>query len=368
MIIGCPKEIKVHEYRVGLTPSSASELIGHGHEVIIETNAGAGIGISDADYEAVGCRIVRSAGKVFAEAEMIVKVKEPQLNECEMLKSHHLLFTYLHLAADKPQTEALMASGCTAIAYETVTADDGSLPLLAPMSEVAGRMSIQAGAHALEKAAGGRGILLGGVPGVAPAKVVVIGGGVSGLNAAEMAVGLGADVTVFDRNINRMRYIDQRFRGTVKTVYSTAHALEEAVLEADLVVGAVLVAGAAAPKLVSAETAKKMKDGAVLVDISIDQGGCFENSRPTTHAEPTFIIDGVVYYCVANMPGGVAHTSTYALNNATLPFAVALANKGWKKACQDDAHLANGINIQGGNVTFEAVATDLDLPYVPAAL
>lgn len=368
MIIGCPKEIKVHEYRVGLTPSSAAELIHHGHDVIIETNAGAGIGISDADYEAVGCRIIRSAGKVFAEAEMIVKVKEPQLNECAMLKPHHLLFTYLHLAADKPQTEALMASGCTAIAYETVTANDGSLPLLAPMSEVAGRMSIQAGAHALEKAAGGRGILLGGVPGVAPAKVVVIGGGVSGMNAAEMAVGLGADVTIFDRNIKQMRYLDQRFRGTVKTVYSTVHALEQAVLEADLVVGAVLVAGAAAPKLVSAETARKMKDGAVLVDISIDQGGCFENSRPTTHSDPTFVIDGIVYYCVANMPGAVAHTSTYALNNATLPFAVALANKGWKKACQDDPHLANGINIQGGNVTFEAVAKDLDLPYVPAAL
>ncbi len=368
MIIGCPKEIKVHEYRVGLTPSSASELIHHGHDVVIETNAGAGIGISDADYEAVGCRIIRSAGKVFAEAEMIVKVKEPQLNECAMLKPHHLLFTYLHLAADKPQTEALMASGCTAIAYETVTANDGSLPLLAPMSEVAGRMSIQAGAHALEKAAGGRGILLGGVTGVAPAKVVIIGGGVSGMNAAEMAVGLGADVTIFDRNIKQMRNLDQRFRGTVKTVYSTAHALEQAVLEADLVVGAVLVAGAAAPKLVSAETAKKMKDGAVLVDISIDQGGCFENSRPTTHSDPTFVIDGIVYYCVANMPGAVAHTSTYALNNATLPFAVALANKGWKKACQDDPHLANGINIQGGNVTFEAVAKDLNLPYVPAAL
>ena len=368
MIIGCPKEIKVHEYRVGLTPSSASELIRNGHEVIIQTKAGSGIGISDADYEAVGCKIIGSAEEVFEKAEMIVKVKEPQLNECAMLKPHHLLFTYLHLAADKPQTEALMASGCTAIAYETVTADDGSLPLLAPMSEVAGRMSIQAGAHALEKASGGRGILLGGVPGVAPAKVVVIGGGVSGMNAAEMAVGLGADVTVFDRNVNQMRHLDHRFRGTVKTVYSTAHALEEAVLEADLVVGAVLVAGAAAPKLVSAETAKKMKEGAVLVDISIDQGGCFENSKPTTHAEPTFVVDGVVYYCVANMPGAVAHTSTYALNNATLPFAVQLANKGWKQACQDDAHLANGINIQGGNVTFEAVAEDLDLPFVPAAL
>lgn len=368
MIIGCPKEIKVHEYRVGLTPSSASELIRNGHDVIIETKAGSGIGISDADYEAVGCEIIATAAAVFAKAEMIVKVKEPQLNECAMLTKDHLLFTYLHLAADKPQTEALMASGCVAIAYETVTSDDGSLPLLAPMSEVAGRMSVQAGAHALEKAAGGRGILLGGVPGVAPAKVVVIGGGVSGMNAAEMAVGLGADVTVFDRNINQMRQLDQRFRGSVKTVYSTAHALEEAVLEADLVVGAVLVAGAAAPKLVSAETAKKMKEGAVLVDISIDQGGCFQNSKATTHSDPTFIVDGVVYYCVANMPGAVAHTSTYALNNATLPFAVALANKGWKKACADDAHLKNGVNVQAGNVTFEAVAHDLDLPFAEVEL
>ena len=368
MIIGCPKEIKEYEYRVGLTPSSASELIRNGHSVIIETNAGAGIGISDADYEEVGCKIIASAADVFVKAKMIVKVKEPQLNECAMLNENHLLFTYLHLAADKPQTEALMASGCTAIAYETVTADDGSLPLLAPMSEVAGRMSIQAGAHALQKVSGGRGILLGGVPGVLPAKVVVIGGGVSGMNAAEMAVGLGADVTVFDRNINQMRLLDQHFRGTVKTQYSTVHDLEQAVLQADLVIGAVLVAGAAAPKLVSAETAKKMKHGAVLVDISIDQGGCFENSKATTHSDPTFIIDGVVYYCVANMPGAVAHTSTFALNNATLPFAVALANKGWKQACADDPHLQNGVNVQSGNVTFEAVSTELDLPYKPVEL
>lgn len=363
MIIGCPKEIKVHEYRVGLTPSSASELIRNGHTVIMETNAGNGIGISDSDYEKVGCSILSKADEVFKKAEMIVKVKEPQLQECAMLEPHHLLFTYLHLAADKPQTEALLKSGCTAIAYETVTSDDGSLPLLAPMSEVAGRMSIQAGAHALEKASGGRGILLGGVPGVAPAKVVIIGGGVSGMNAAEMAVGLGADVTIFDRNINQMRYLDQRFRGAVNTVYSTAHALDEAVLDADLVIGAVLVAGAAAPKLVSAKTAKNMKNGAVLVDISIDQGGCFENSKATTHSDPTFVIDGVVYYCVANMPGAVAYTSTFALNNATLPFAVQLANKGWKKACSDDEHLLNGVNIQNGRVTYEAVALDLDLPY-----
>ena len=363
MIIGCPKEIKVHEYRVGLTPSSASELIRNGHTVIMEKNAGNGIGISDSDYENVGCSILLKPEEIFKKAEMIVKVKEPQLHECALLEPHHLLFTYLHLAADKPQTEALLKSGCTAIAYETVTSDDGSLPLLAPMSEVAGRMSIQAGAHALEKASGGRGILLGGVPGVAPAKVVIIGGGVSGMNAAEMAVGLGADVTIFDRNLNQMRYLDQRFRGAVKTIYSTAHALEEAVLDADLVIGAVLVAGAAAPKLVSAKTAKNMKNGAVLVDISIDQGGCFENSKATTHSDPTFVIDGVVYYCVANMPGAVAYTSTFALNNATLPFTVQLANKGWKKACSDDEHLLNGVNIQNGSVTFEAVANDLDLPY-----
>jgi len=363
MIVGVPKEIKVHEYRVGLTPPSASEFIRNGHRVLVETMAGAGIGFSDEDYVAVGAEIIATAKEVFASAEMIVKVKEPQAVECDMLTENHLLYTYLHLAADPAQTEALMKSGCTAIAYETVTNDAGGLPLLAPMSEVAGRMSIQAGAHALEKASGGRGILLGGVPGVAPAKVVVIGGGVSGMNAAEMAVGMGADVSVFDRNIEVLRKFDNRFRGSVKTRYSTGHDLEEAVLEADLVVGAVLVAGAAAPKLVSADMVKRMKDGAVLVDIAIDQGGCFENSRPTTHAEPTFVIDGVVHYCVANMPGAVARTSTFALNNATLPFGLALANKGWKQACKDDAHLANGVNISGGFITFEAVARDLGMEY-----
>ncbi|NOZ43487.1 MAG: alanine dehydrogenase [Alphaproteobacteria bacterium] len=359
MIIGVPKEIKIHEYRVGLTPASASEFVRCGHRVIVETNAGAGIGIVDADYQAVGAEIIATAAEIFAEAEMIVKVKEPQLAECEMLTANHLLYTYLHLAADPVQTEALLTSGCTAIAYETVTNDVGGLPLLAPMSEVAGRMSIQAGAHALEKECGGRGILLGGVPGVAPAKVVIIGGGVSGMNAAEMAVGMGANVSVFDRNIDVLRRLDNRFRGALKTRYSTGHDLESAVIEADLVIGAVLVAGAAAPKLVSADMVKRMKDGAVLVDIAIDQGGCFENSHPTTHADPTFVIDGVVHYCVANMPGAVARTSTFALNNATLPFGLALANKGWKQACRDDVHLANGVNISDGHVTCEAVATAL---------
>jgi len=363
MIIGVPKEIKVHEYRVGLTPASVSEFVRNGHKVIVETQAGAGIGFCDDDYIAVGAEIIDTPEKVFANAEMIVKVKEPQLNECAMLNESHLLYTYLHLAADPAQTDALMKSGCTAIAYETVTNDAGGLPLLAPMSEVAGRMSIQAGAHALEKEAGGRGLLLGGVPGVAPAKVVVIGGGVSGMNAAEMAVGLGADVSIFDRNVDVLRKLDGRFRGRVKTRYSTAHDLEEAVLDADLVVGAVLVAGAAAPKLVSADMVKRMKDGAVLVDISIDQGGCFENSRPTTHAEPTFIVDGVVHYCVANMPGAVARTSTFALNNATLPFGLALANKGWEQACKDDKHLAAGVNVSNGYVTYEAVAKDLGKEY-----
>lgn len=365
MIVGVPKEIKIHEYRVGLTPASASEFIRNGHKVIVETNAGTGIGFSDDDYRTVGAEIIATAAAVFAQAEMIVKVKEPQLVECEMLNENHLLYTYLHLAADPAQTDALLKSGCTAIAYETVTNDAGGLPLLAPMSEVAGRMSIQAGAHALEKASGGMGILLGGVPGVAPAKVVIIGGGVSGMNAAEMAVGLGADVSIFDRNLEVLRRLDNRFRGAVKTRYSTGHDLEEAVLEADLVIGAVLVAGAAAPKLVSADMVKRMKDGAVLVDIAIDQGGCFENSHPTTHADPTFIVDGVVHYCVANMPGAVARTSTFALNNATLPFGIALANKGWKQACADDAHLANGVNVSGGFVTYEAVAKDLGHEYRP---
>jgi len=368
MIIGIPKEIKIHEYRVGLTPASASEFVRSGHKVIVERLAGSGIGFSDEDYKAVGADIIDTAAQVFAQAEMIVKVKEPQLAECAMLNDHHLLYTYLHLAADPAQTEALMKSGCTAIAYETVTNNEGGLPLLAPMSEVAGRMSIQAGAHALEKAAGGRGILLGGVPGTLPAKVVIIGGGVSGMNAAEMAVGMGANVSVFDRNLDVLRRLDNRFRGRVTTRYATSHDLEEAVLAADLVIGAVLVPGAAAPKLVSADMVRRMKDGAVLVDIAIDQGGCFENSHPTTHADPTFIVDGVVHYCVANMPGAVARTSTFALNNATLPFGLSLANKGWKQACRDDVHLANGVNISGGSVTCEAVARALNKTFCPLNL
>jgi len=368
MIIGVPKEIKIHEYRVGLTPASVSEFIRHGHRVIVETGAGAGIGCMDEDYQAVGAEIATTAKDIFNRSEMIVKVKEPQPGECEMLGENHLLYTYLHLAADPVQTDALLKSGCTAIAYETVTNDAGGLPLLAPMSEIAGRMSIQAGAHALEKECGGRGILLGGVPGVAPAKVVIIGGGVSGMNAAEMAVGLGADVSVFDRNIDILRRLDARFRGTVKTRYSTGHDLEQAVIGADLVIGAVLVAGAAAPKLVSADMVKAMKDGAVLVDIAIDQGGCFETSHPTTHADPTFVVDGVVHYCVANMPGAVARTSTFALNNATLSFGLALADKGWKQACKDDAHLANGVNISGGHVICQAVAKELGYKYCPLDL
>tara|TARA_B100001939_G_scaffold328893_1_gene324635 strand:- start:18759 stop:19865 length:1107 start_codon:yes stop_codon:yes gene_type:complete len=368
MIVGVPKEIKNHEYRVGLTPASASEFVRNGHKVVVETRAGEGVGFTDEDYRAVGAEILSTPEEIFEQAEMIVKVKEPQLNECAMLKEHHVLYTYLHLAPDPAQTDALLKSGCTAIAYETVTNDAGGLPLLAPMSEVAGRMSIQAGAHALEKASGGRGLLLGGVPGVAPAKVVIIGGGVSGMNAAEMAVGLGADVSVFDRNPDVLRRLDSRFRGSVKTRYSTGHDLEEAVLGADLVIGAVLVAGAAAPKLVSRDMVSQMKDGAVLVDISIDQGGCFETSHPTTHADPTFIVDGVVHYCVANMPGAVARTSTFALNNATLPFGLALANKGWKQACKDDPHLKNGVNVSGGFVTYEAVARDLGKEYRPLDL
>ncbi|MFC7050413.1 alanine dehydrogenase [Emcibacter nanhaiensis] len=365
MIIGVPKEIKVHEYRVGLTPASASEFIRNGHPVFVETGAGEGIGFTDDAYRAVGAEILSSAAEVFASAEMIVKVKEPQLNECAMLTEKHLLFTYLHLAPDPKQTEALMASGCTAIAYETVTNDAGGLPLLAPMSEVAGRMSIQAGAHALEKEAGGRGLLLGGVPGVAPAKVVIIGGGVSGMNATEIAVGMGADVSVFDRNLAVLSKLDHRFRSAIKTRYSTAHDLEDAVLDADLVIGAVLVAGAAAPKLVTEDMVREMKEGSVLVDISIDQGGCFATSHPTTHADPTFIKHGVVHYCVANMPGAVARTSTFALNNATLPFGLALANKGWKQAVADDPHLKNGVNVSGGFVTYEAVARDLGKEYRP---
>ena len=364
MRIGVPKEIKTLEFRVGMTPAGVHEMVHDGHEVFVETNAGAGIGMTDADYEAAGAKVLGTAEEVFEKAEMIVKVKEPQLNECAMLRPDQVIFTYLHLAPDPKQTEALVKSGTTAIAYETVTANDGSLPLLVPMSEVAGRLSIQAGAYALQKANGGSGKLLGGVPGVKPAKVLVIGGGVSGSNAADMAVGLGAEVTIADRSLKRLRQLDDIWGGRVHTVFSTKHAIEELALESDLIIGAVLVAGAAAPKLVSAETVKAMQPGSVMVDISIDQGGCFETSHPTTHADPTYVVDDVVHYCVANMPGAVPRTSTFALTNATLPFVKELAKHGWVEALKRDPHLANGLNVHAGHVNHEAVARDLGYEYL----
>ena len=366
MLIGVPKEIKNHEYRVGLVPASVRELSHHGHKVLVETHAGYGIGLDDPAYVAAGAEIVGTAAEVFARAEMIVKVKEPQPGEIAMLREGQLLFTYLHLAPDAAQTRGLMASGATAIAYETVTSRRGGLPLLAPMSEVAGRMSIQAGAHCLEKAQGGGGILLGGVPGVPAAKVVIIGGGVVGTNAARMAMGLEAKVTVIDRSLERLYDLDLQFGPILNTIYSTVDAIEEYVLDADLVVGAVLVPGASAPKLVTREMVSRMRRGSVLVDVAIDQGGCFATSRPTTHADPTYVIDEVVHYCVANMPGAVARTSTFALNNATLPFTLALAGKGWRKACQDDPHLKNGLNVHAGTVTYQAVAEAHNLPYTAA--
>ena len=364
MLVGVPKEIKNHEYRVGMTPSGVNELIRHGHKVIVQKDAGDGVGFSDKDYSDVGATIVDSAAEIYSKSDMVVKVKEPQPVECAMLRPGQLLFTYLHLAPDPEQTKALIASGCVAIAYETVTDDNGGLPLLAPMSEVAGRLSIQSGAHALEKHKGGRGILLGGVPGVKPANVIVIGGGVVGINAARMAIGLGADVTILDRNLNVLKEIDNTYNGRIKTLYSNHMNLEQAVREADLVIGAVLVVGAAAPKLVTRAMLKTMKKGSVLVDVAIDQGGCFETSKATTHQDPTFVVDDVVHYCVANMPGAAATTSTLALTNATLPFAVALANKGWKEAIKANAHLKNGLNICEGHVTYEAVARDLGYKYV----
>jgi alanine dehydrogenase len=364
MIIGVPKEIKNHEYRVGLVPSSVNEFIRHGHSVVVETKAGLGIGFTDEDYKRVGAEILPTAADVFEKADMIVKVKEPQLNECEMLKKGQILFTYLHLAPDPEQTKALVKSQCIAIAYETVTDARGGLPLLAPMSEVAGRMSVQVGAWLLEKGQGGMGVLLGGVPGVYPSKVVILGGGVVGVNAARMAMGMGADVTIIDKSPRRLQELDMHFQGRLKTVVPTYDVIEDLVTKADLVVGAVLVVGAAAPKLVTAETVKKMKPGAVMVDVAIDQGGCFETSRPTTHANPHYTVDGVIHYCVTNMPGAVARTSALALNNATLPFGIALADKGYKKALADDEHLLHGLNVCLGHVTHEAVAHDLDLPYV----
>ncbi|GHY63835.1 alanine dehydrogenase [Vibrio cholerae] len=367
MIIGIPKEIKNHEYRVGMIPASVRELVSHGHQVYVETNAGSGIGFSDDDYIAVGASILPTAADVFAKAEMIVKVKEPQAIERAMLKEGQILFTYLHLAPDFPQTEELIKSKAVCIAYETVTDNMGRLPLLAPMSEVAGRMSIQAGAQTLEKSRGGSGLLLGGVPGVAPAKVVVLGGGVVGANAARMAIGLRADVTILDRNIDTLRKLDEEFQGRANVVYSTADAIEKYVLEADLVIGAVLIPGAAAPKLVTQQHIKRMKPGSAVVDVAIDQGGCFETSHPTTHAEPTYIVDDVVHYCVANMPGAVARTSTFALNNATLPYIVKLANKGYQKALLEDAGFLKGLNVIHGKVTYKEVAENFGLDYVDPA-
>jgi len=364
MLIGVPKEIKNHEYRVGLTPSSVREIVHHGHDVLIETNAGVGIGCSDVDYEKAGAKIVGTAAEIFDRSEMIVKVKEPQKAEYEQLSEDQLLFTYLHLAPDPEQTEGLVKSGATCIAYETITDARGGLPLLAPMSEVAGRMSVQVGALALQKANGGRGVLLGGVPGVLPGKVVVIGGGVVGTNAARMAMGLGADVTVLDRSLTRLAYLDDVFGPRMKTQYASVDATEELVFDADLVIGAVLVPGAAAPKLIRKDQLSSMKKGSVIVDVAIDQGGCFETSKATTHQDPTYIVDDVVHYCVANMPGAVARTSTFALNNATLPFALALADKGWKKACADDPHLLAGLNVHNGRVTYKAVADDLGYDYL----
>lgn len=361
MRIGVPKEIKVHEYRVGLVPAAVRELTALAHEVLIQTGAGAGIGCSDEDYRSAGARIAPDADGVFSDSQLIVKVKEPQLNECARLRPDQVLFTYLHLAADRAQAEALVRSRCVAIAYETVTAPDGSLPLLTPMSEVAGRMSIQIGAQYLQQANGGRGILLGGVPGVPPARVVVLGAGVAGTNAIEMAHGQRAEVTAIDRSIRRLRELDVQFHGAVRTLYSTADTIERALTEADLVIGAVLLPGAAAPKLVTAAMVKRMRPGSVVVDIAIDQGGCFQTSRPTTHAAPTYLVDGVIHYCVTNMPGALPRTSAFALNNATLPFVKALADKGWERATAEDRGLAAGLNVVRGAVVHPAVAHELGL-------
>ena len=366
MRIGVPKEIKVHEYRVGMTPAAVREAVHHGHEVLVQKGAGFGIGLFDEQYAAAGAKIADTAEEVFASADMIVKVKEPQPSELKQLREGQILFTYLHLAPDPEQARGLVESGCIAIAYETVTDHRGGLPLLAPMSEVAGRMSIQAGAHCLEIAQGGRGMLLGGVPGVPAAKVIILGGGVSGTNAARMAMGLEAHVTVIDLNLHRLYELDMQFGPSLNTIYSTVDAIEESVLGADLVIGAVLVPGAAAPKLVTEDMVKKMKKGSMLVDIAIDQGGCFATSHPTTHAEPTFIKHEVVHYCVANMPGAVARTSTFALNNATLPFTLALADKGYKAALAGNPHLLAGLNVHKGDITYQAVSEALGVPFKEA--
>ena len=366
MRVGVPKEIKNHEYRVGLTPASVAELTACGHEVFIETRAGMGIDFSDKSYEKVGATILPDAAAVFETAEMIVKVKEPQASEIAMLRPEHLLFTYLHLAPDPDQAKGLMESGATCIAYETVTSASGALPLLKPMSEVAGRMSIQVGAHYLEKEQGGRGVLLGGVPGVAPAKVAILGGGVAGINAAQMATGQRADVTIYDINNDRLAELDMHFGSQIKTAFASKAAIAQAIQEAELVIGAVLVPGAAAPKLVTREQLKTMKRGSVLVDIAIDQGGCFETSKATTHDDPVYEIDGVIHYCVANMPGAVARTSTFALNNATLPFILKLANLGAEEAMAADPHLANGLNVSEGKIRNAPVAEALGLEFEPA--
>lgn len=365
MLIGVPSEIKVHEYRVGLVPASVHELIENGHEVIVQSGAGLGIGVSDADYQQVGARIAQFAREVYESADMIVKVKEPQPEEYKLLRENQILFTYLHLAPDPQQAKGLIDSKCVAIAYETVTDENNGLPLLSPMSEVAGRMAIQAGAHCLEKAQGGLGVLLGGVPGVEPAHVVVIGGGVVGTNSVRMAVGMEAKVTVIDKSLSRLRELDAQFGAQLNTIFATKHAIKEYVRDADLVIGAVLVPGRAAPKLVSREDLAAMRNGAVVVDVAIDQGGCFETSRPTTHAEPTFIEENVVHYCVANMPGAAARTSAFALNNATLPFVLAIADQGYQKALLANKHLLAGLNVCHGHVTHEAVAADLGYVYMP---
>jgi alanine dehydrogenase len=366
MLIGLPKEIKNNEYRVGLTPASVRELTTHGHQVLVQAGAGGAIGLTDEHYLAAGATLAADAAQVFAQADMIVKVKEPQPQECAMLRPGQILYTYLHLAPDPEQTAALIKSGAICIAYETITGPGGGLPLLAPMSEVAGRMAVQAGAAHLEKSKGGMGILLGGVPGVAAAHVVIIGAGVVGTHALQMAIGMGARVTVLDKSVDRLRQLDLVFGNRISTVYSSAQSVEDAVLDADLVIGGVLIPGAAAPKLVTRSMIARMKKGAVVVDVAIDQGGCFETSHATTHAEPTYVVDGVVHYCVANMPGAVARTSTFALNNATIGHAVALADKGWKRALKDNPHLKNGLNVANGHVTYEAVARDLGYTYVNA--
>ena len=363
MKIGVPKEIKNHEYRVGMTPAAVHELCGHGHEVFVETQAGAAIGFTDEDYQGAGAQILAGAQEVFKAAELIVKVKEPQAQERAMLTPDHTLFTYLHLAPDQAQTDDLVASGATCIAYETVTDRSGRLPLLAPMSEVAGRMSIQAGAHCLEKYMGGRGVLLGGVPGVSPARVTVVGGGVVGQNAVAMAIGMGAQVSVLDRNMDVLRNLDHLYGNRITTLFSTVHTLDQALVESDLVVGSVLIPGASAPKLITRDMIRRMPEGSVLVDVAIDQGGCAETSKPTTHDDPTYIVDGVVHYCVANMPGAVARTSTLALNNVTLPFVAALANKGPVRAMKDDPHLMAGLNVSGGKVTYREVAEATGHPF-----